>query len=123
MVPELVEIAGPETRVVVSSNCNQNNFTCNQETFSNTLRWPFDAIDVDYYELYYSGTGLKRDYELVARPTSKSFRHAGLQEFKGCYRVKAFGSIGERKRLKPNITHRQLPKLYFTKCFCAKWRW
>ena len=99
MVPELVEIAGPETRVVVSSNCNQNNFTCNQATFSNTLSWPLDAIDVDYYELYYSRTGLKRDYELVARPTSKSFRYAGLQEFKGCYRVKAFDLSGNESGL------------------------
>ena len=73
--------------------------SCAFNTFRNEIAWiadPADGCDDDIvsYNVYFSGSGLEEDYEVIASVEETSFSHDNLPSFKGCYRISAVDRSG-----------------------------
>lgn len=101
--PESINLNGQDVDLIVADQCGDENIPCNQVLFTNNLRWDIQAIDIDYYEIYYSQSGFDSDFDLVGTSPTKTFAHSGLAEFKGCYKVKAFDKSGNESELSETL--------------------
>ena len=116
-VPEVIVLNQQEVDMIVADQCGEANIACNQQVFTNNLTWDIEAIDIDYYEIYFSESGFDRDFELIGTSPTKAFAHMGLPDFKGCYKVKAFDKSGNESELSEtlcidNCPNYQLPNTF-----------
>ncbi len=112
--------------LIVNEAFDCNAFFANKECgfsdFNNTIQWSVDADpdcdnDIQYYKVYFSGSGSNEDYQVVGNSFATVFVHENLSSFKGCYRISAVDRSGnESEATDPvcvdNCPNYQLPNAF-----------
>jgi hypothetical protein len=73
--------------------------------------------DIQYYNVYFSETGLAGDYAVVGTPTSTLFIHEDIPSLKGCYRVSAVDRSGNESAITEPICMDNCPNYSLPNAF------
>lgn len=95
---------------------------CGFSNFRNTIEWTVDVNaecdnDIQYYNVYFSETGLADDYEVVGTPASTLFIHEDIPSLKGCYRVSAVDRSGNESPITEPICMDNCPNYSLPNAF------
>ncbi len=90
---------------------------CGFDDFENTLFWDATVvdscdIDVSYYEVFYTNT-LDGDFNLVGTTTETTFTHKELQEYAGCYKIRAVDQSENRSAFSETFCKENCPNIAF----------
>ena len=95
---------------------------CDFNDFYNDLSWDSDNDpscdgDVRSYNVYYSSTGAEGSFVRIASVTGRSYRHANLSSFKGCYYLTAVDRSGNESPptqtiCRENCPYYELPNVF-----------
>ncbi len=90
---------------------------CGFDDFENTLFWDATVvdscdIDVSYYEIFYTNT-LDGDFNLVGTTTETTFTHKELQEYAGCYKIRAVDQSENRSAFSETFCKENCPNIAF----------
>ncbi len=90
---------------------------CGFDDYENTLFWEAtleDSCDTDvsYYEIFYTNT-LGGDFRLVGTTTETTFTHSELQEYAGCYRIRAVDQSENRSAFSETFCKENCPNIAF----------
>lgn len=117
-VPETPVPDQPLDCLVYSSSLE----TCNNNVFSNTLRWarPNDDAcrnDVSYYKIWVAATSNGEFFELPAEVRDTVYIDANLPSFARCYKIQAVDRSGNRSELSEavcfdNCPYYELPNVF-----------
>lgn len=96
--------------------------TCNNNTFSNTLRWsrPADSgcrNDISYYKIWVAASSTSEYVELPAEVRDTTFVDVNLPSFARCYKIQAVDRSGNRSELSEpvcfdNCPYYELPNVF-----------
>ena len=95
---------------------------CDYNSFQNDIKWeasidPDCSDDVVSYNVYFSITGEKGSFKLIASTVSTFFIHYDLQSFKGCYEVVAVDRSGNLSVATEVICSDNCPNISFPNVF------
>jgi len=88
--------------------------SCDFSAFSNQITWVNDENeecedDVRSYNIYFSETGTEGSFNLIENVNTTSYRHLGMESFKGCYKVSAVDRSGNESELTEAICNDNCP--------------
>lgn len=89
----------------------------NELVWNQTLAGADCDSDVELYNIYFSESGLDTDYVIIASIGTTTYLHAGLNSFKGCYRISAVDRSGNESELSEEICNDNCPELLLPNVF------
>ncbi len=95
---------------------------CNFTDFKNRLTWSQDSSvncenDIQFYNVYFSESGLEEDFILVGTSPVTEFVHGNLSSLKGCYKIAAVDRSGNESRLSESICNDNCPQYQLPNAF------
>ena len=99
---DLIPPCKPENLVLLGiDECESHivSGSCNPVLYNQQLSWDGDLAsecddDLDYYNVYFSPTGLEEDFMLLASTSDRRLEREFLTSIKGCYRISSVDRSG-----------------------------
>ena len=95
---------------------------CGANIFENRIEWTVDQdptcdMDIQFYNVWYSATGMEGDYQIVGTSFNTEFTHEDLPSFKGCYRIQAVDRSGNTSEMTDEICRDNCPNFRLPNAF------
>ena len=95
---------------------------CGANIFENRIEWTVDQdptcdMDIQFYNVWYSATGMEEDYQIVGTSFNTEFTHEDLPSFKGCYRIQAVDRSGNTSEMTDEICRDNCPNFRLPNAF------
>lgn len=90
---------------------------CNFFQFENTLMWEANLTDscdanISYYEIFYTNS-IDGEFQLVGITSETTFTHKDLEEFAGCYKIRAVDQSENRSAFSEIFCKENCPNVAF----------
>ena len=87
---------------------------CGVNIYRNAISWEADQdpncdMDIQFYNIWFTSTGLNDDLEIVGTSFTTEFVHEGLNSYKGCYLIQAVDRSGNTSELSEMICRDNCP--------------
>ncbi len=117
----------PQEFLIVNSELNGNcenikQELCDFDNFENVLSWSYDlqdecGLDVRGFKVYFSESGLEKDFVELAHVRDTFFVHTDIPSYKGCYRITAVDRSGNESEPTEIMCNDNCPNYYLPNVF------